>query len=230
MRSLTLSPSPEGRGKMFGAKTASCPFSQTMMAARRISIRRAIFVLGCTVVLAGGPACAQSRDPARGAARAEACGACHGTPERPPTAGSPTLAGQQHEFLVLQLFYLREGLRDVPQMAGLLKGWTDRDLEDVAAHYARQKAPRNDAKRDSGLHARGAELSRAMGCGSCHLKDYSGQKHVPRISSQREDYLAAALIAYRDNKRTGTDTSMNAAMYQVPDGDIGALAHYLAHQ
>jgi cytochrome c553 len=34
--------------------------------------------------------------------------------------------------------------------------------------------------------------------------------------------------AYRDNKRTGTDTSMNAALYRVSDADIEALAHYLA--
>jgi cytochrome c553 len=200
-------------------------------AARRMdAICRAVVISAWIAVVTGGTAYAQSRDPARGAARATACDSCHGTPERAPLAGTPTLAGQQHEFLVLQLFYLREGLRDVPQMADLFKGWSDRDLEDVAAYYARQKAPRNDAKRNPGLHARGAELSRAMGCGSCHLRDYSGQKHVPRITGQREDYLAAALIAYRDNKRTGTDTSMNAAMYQVSDGDIRALAHYLAHR
>jgi cytochrome c553 len=53
---------------------------------------------------------------------------------------------------------------------------------------------------------------------------------VPRIANQAEDYLVTALKAYRDNKRTGTDTSMNAAMYKVEDADIAALAHYLAHQ
>jgi cytochrome c553 len=34
---------------------------------------------------------------------------------------------------------------------------------------------------------------------------------------------------YRDNKRSGSDTSMNAVMYQVSDADIQALAHYLAN-
>jgi cytochrome c553 len=194
------------------------------------AVYRAVFILGWLAALGCAPAHAQSRDPARGAARAAPCDSCHGTPERAPLTLTPTLAGQQHEFLVLQLFYLREGLRDVPQMAELLKGWTDRDLEDVAAHYARQKPPAGAAGPDAKLHAKGAELSKTMGCGSCHLQDYSGQKHVPRIANQREDYLVAALIAYRDNKRTGTDTSMNAAMYGVADADIRALAHYLAHQ
>jgi cytochrome c553 len=36
--------------------------------------------------------------------------------------------------------------------------------------------------------------------------------------------------AYRDNQRTGADTSMNGILYRLPDGDIQALAHYLAHQ
>ena len=128
------------------------------------------------------------------------------------------------------MFYLREGLRDVPQMAGMLQGFSDRDLEDVAAHYARLSPPPIAKSSDPQLDARGAQLSKVLGCGSCHLSSYLGQRHVPRISSQREDYLASALKAYRDNKRTGTDTSMNAAMYQVSDADIAALAHYLAHR
>jgi cytochrome c553 len=34
---------------------------------------------------------------------------------------------------------------------------------------------------------------------------------------------------YRDNRRVGTDTQMNAVMYGLPDADIAALAHYLSH-
>lgn len=185
----------------------------------------------CALALAAGVVLAQKgADPARGAKRAQSCDTCHGTPGRQPLAGVPVLAGQQHEFLVLQMFYLREGLREVPQMAGLLKGYSDRDLEDVAAYYNRQAQPPGAAARKPALHARGEKLSKALGCGSCHMSDYSGQKHVPRIARQREDYLVAALKAYRDNKRTGTDTSMNAAMYQVTDTDIEALAHYLAQR
>jgi len=53
----------------------------------------------------------------------------------------PTLAAQQEQFLVLQMFLMREGLRDVPQMAGTLKDFSDRDLDDVAAYFAGQKPP-----------------------------------------------------------------------------------------
>lgn len=197
-------------------------------ARRMIAICRAVLL--CALLSVAGAVIAQTRDPERGRAKAAACGPCHGSAQDLPQPQVPALAGQQHEFLVLQMFYFREGLRDVPPMAGVLDGFTDRDLEDVAAYYSAQPALPGAGNRDPALHARGARLARTHGCGSCHLEHYQGQKHVPRIANQREDYLAATLKAYRDNKRTGTDTSMNAAMYQVGDADIAALAHYLANQ
>jgi cytochrome c553 len=180
--------------------------------------------LVCTVLLFA------NSDAGRGAPKAAACGTCHGSAKSPPLPRTPLLAGQQAEFLVLQMFLFREGLRDVPQMKGLFKGWSDADLEAVAAYFASQPLPAAAGRRDAKLHARGAAISRRMGCGSCHLKDYSGQRQVPRLAKQREDYLAASMKAFRDNKRTGADTNMNAVMYNVSDGDIEALAHYFAHQ
>ncbi|HUF82941.1 MAG TPA: cytochrome c4, partial [Burkholderiales bacterium] len=166
-------------------------------------IGRAVVLLAA--LCAGGAAIAQTGDAARGAKRAQPCGNCHGAPGRPPLAGTPALGGQQPEFLVLQMFLFREGLRDVPQMAGLFKGLSDRDLTDMAAHFSRQPHPKAAGRRDPALHARGAALSKSMGCGSCHLQDYSGQRQIPRLANQREDYLAASLRAYRDDQRTGSD-------------------------
>ena len=197
---------------------------------RMNAARRAILFLCALSFVGAAPGPPKSADPSRAAARASACESCHGTPERAPLPGTPYLAGQQYLFLEVQMFLFREGLRDVPQMAGLFKGVTDRDFADIGAYFARQTPPRGSSRPDPKLHARGAVIARDMGCGSCHLPDYRGQKHVPRLDNQPEDYLVAALKAYRDNKRSGSDTSMNAVLYRVPDGDLQALAHYLAHQ
>ena len=155
--------------------------------------------------------------------------ACHGSPNSAPPAGMPALGGQQPEFTVLQLILMREGLREVPEMSGMLNEFSDGDLADVAAYFAGQSLPRPTTRVDPRLHAEGAELAQAMGCGSCHFGNFRGQNQIPRIANQREDYLVASLKAYRDNKRSGIDTSMNNAMYEVTDGEIRALAHYLAH-
>lgn len=201
--------------------------------ARRCVARRRALALVCSLGLTITAASAQTAskgDAKRGEARAAACASCHGTPDRPPLERTPALAGQQREFLVLQMFLFREGLRDVPPMAGVLKGYTDADLTDVAAYFANQKPlSLQKGKPDPKRYARGAELAAAMGCGSCHIQDYRGQNQVPRIVNQREDYLVGAMTDYRDNRRSGTDTSMNGALYRVSDADIQALAHYLAH-
>jgi len=193
------------------------------------AILRAVAFLG-VIVAAGGAFGQSSVDPARGKAKAAPCEACHGTQDRPSLPATPSLSGQQEDFISLQMFLFREGLREAPQMAGALNGFTDFDLLDVAAYFGRQKPSRNSTQPDPKLHARGAGISKRMGCGSCHLQDFRGQKQIPRISNQREDYLAATMKAYRDNKRTGADTSMNGILYKMADGDIEALADFIAHQ
>lgn len=193
-------------------------------------IRRAFVFLA--LVFMAGTAFAQSGkgDPTRGEEKAKACAACHGTAERAPLPMTPWLSGQLDEVIVLQLVLIREGLREIPQMAGLLDKFTDPDLFDIAAYYARQSPARGPSKADPMKRSRGEALSAQMGCGACHLSDFSGQKQVPRIANQREDYLVATLKAYRDNKRVPPDTSMLGVMDKVPDADIEALAHFLAHQ
>jgi len=195
----------------------------------RRTIRRA-FVFVALACMAG-TAAAQSRgDPGRGEAKAKPCHACHGDAGRVPLPMTPWLAGQLEEVTVLQLVLIREGLREVPQMAGTLDKLTDPDFFDIGAYYARLAPPRPAGSSDAKRLAQGAQLAKSMGCGSCHMGDYSGQKQVPRIANQREDYLAATMKAYRDNKRAGPDTSMNGILYKVTDADIEALAHFLAHQ
>ena len=189
-------------------------------------------VLAATLAAAlAGPAMAQ--DASRGAAHAaRACAGCHGKDGRSAMPGVPSLAGQPAEFVTLQMILFREGLRTVPPMNDLARGLGDSQIEDLAAHYAalRPGAPEDRGARDAALHERGRALSAALHCSVCHLPDYRGRNQIPRLTGQREDFLAHTLAEYRDNRRVGTDTQMNAVMHRVPDADIAALAHYLAQR
>lgn len=175
------------------------------------------------------PALAQDR--ARGAELAgQACANCHGADGRSAQAGIPSLAGQPAEFVTLQMILFREGLRTAPPMNDFARGLSDKDIEDLAAHFAalRPSAPEDRRPRDAALFEAGRALSARMNCGACHLPSYAGRNQIPRIAGQREEYLAQTLAEYRDNRRVGSDTQMNAVMYNVRDADIAALAHYLA--
>jgi cytochrome c553 len=178
-------------------------------------------LLAAVLVAAASTPPAAAGDAARGRALAEerGCGGCHGADGRSATPDVPSLAGQPADFITLQMILFRERLRDAPPMP------------DLAAFFAAlPPGPAEDrGAPDGAVVAQGQALSQRMNCGVCHLPDYRGREQIPRLAGQREDYLLRTLREYRDNKRAGTDTSMNAVVYAVPDADLATLAHYLAH-
>jgi cytochrome c553 len=167
--------------------------------------------------------------PAGAQDRAQLCAACHGPDGNSPDPRIPSIAAQPKPFLENQLILFREGLRRSEQMAAAVSGLKDAEITRLAEHFSRLPAKGMETgPADSKLAAVGESLSRRLRCGLCHLRDYSGQAHIPRLAGQRESYLDAEMRAYRDGKRSGGDTIMAAALYGVSDADITALAHYLS--
>jgi cytochrome c553 len=157
------------------------------------------------------------------------CEACHGKGGNSPIAGTPSIAAQPRTFLENQLVYFREELRNAPVMQGVAKGMKDENITALAKHFSEQAARVvATGPADKALSARGSELAAKMHCGECHLPRYQGRAQMPRIAGQREEYMVDTMIAYRDNKRTGADTTMSEVLYGMSDADIRALAHYLA--
>jgi len=162
--------------------------------------------------------------------RLQQCAACHGETGNSKMENTPSLAGQPELFLTNQLILMREGVRKSEIMAPFVKGLKDEVIIALARHYAGlEPEPRAESTPvDAELARRGAQLAVGLRCASCHRPDYAGQEQMPRLSHQRLDYLILSLTEYRDGRRSGIDTSMNGVMYGVSDGDIRALAHYLA--
>ena len=161
--------------------------------------------------------------------RVQLCAACHGPDGNSVDPKVPSIAGQPKLFLETQLVLFREELRKSEVMLPVVKGLKDPELIKLAEHFSKLPARSMETgKPDPALMKTGAERSKALRCGICHVGDYSGQNQIPRLAGQREAYLEAEMRAYRDGKRTGGDTIMAAALYGVSDADIKALAHYLA--
>jgi cytochrome c553 len=188
---------------------------------------RLVALLG---LLACNGASAQGGNAERASKNVETCAACHGKDGNALLPLTPSLAGQPEPFLVSQMILFREGLRQVPAMNAVFAKTGEQDLLDLAAWFSRQAPKQQAASRDASLYERGAALSKRGSCGGCHLPDYRGREQIPRLAGQREDYLAATMIAYRDGKRSGTDTTMTGVLAGIGDAEIRALAHYLAQQ
>ncbi len=162
-------------------------------------------------------------------ARLQACAACHGADGNSTMPNVPSLAGQPKLFVENQLVMIREGLRDIPQMKGLLVGISDADVSAIAAHYAKQPARlAAAAARDDQRFERGRQQAEVLRCGSCHLPDYRGREQMPRLAAQREDYLLNSMRQFQSNQAIGRDTIMAASLHGVAPADLEVLAHFLA--
>lgn len=162
---------------------------------------------------------------------AETCTACHGPGGNSRTSGQPSIAGQPKIFIENQLVLIREGLREVPTMAPVVKNLSDEDIGALARHFAAQPAqPALAAKPVPERLAAGAALSKQLLCGTCHLPNYAGQNQVPRLAGQDEAYLLLAMKQFRDHPGPGRDTIMASTLRGLSDAQLAELAHHLAHQ
>ena len=170
---------------------------------------------------------AQAQQPS--AAQLALCMACHGPQGNSQIATMPSLAGQPKIFLENQLVLIREGLREVPQMKGLLDGVKDTDIVALANYFSVQTPVKATGSVDSASYQRGQATSGRMFCGSCHLPDYAGRQQIPRLAGQQEAFLLNAMKEFRDHPRPGRDTIMTASLHGLKDNELADLAHYLTH-
>jgi cytochrome c553 len=196
-------------------------FAATMLAAAGAAAARAS--------AASAPASAASA-PA-GAERFATCAPCHGAGGVSTTAETPSLAGQHSFYAITQLFLFRAGRRANPAMTAMAKGMSDADLRAYSDLIATLPAapPAAPAPADATRMARGAALAQRHRCASCHGDDYAGDKQVPRIAGQREDYLAKTLAEFKAGTRVGYTAAMNETLAGVEAQELSDLAHYLAH-
>ena len=161
-------------------------------------------------------------------ARLRVCAACHGADGNSQLPNIPSLAGQPKVFIENQLVIIREGLREILAMKGMLDGVSDAEITAMAVHFAKLPARNASPPGDPALMAQGRALAEGMRCGICHLPDYRGREQMPRLAAQREDYLLYSMLQFKNNEATGRDTIMAASLYGVSDKDLKALAHFLA--
>jgi cytochrome c553 len=204
---------------------------------------RKILIAGAVVFGLASHGAWAAGDAAAGSTKAAPCAACHGPDGNSAAPTFPKLAGQSEKYLIKQISDIKSGVRSVPAMAGQLDNMTKQDIEDLAAHFAAQKASVNQAKKD--LIAKGEQIYRGgirekgvPACAACHAPDGIGNSPAgfPRLGGQHADYVAAQLKAYRaaaDGDAAGRVTDgdtkpMRSIASRLSDSEIAALASYVS--
>lgn len=101
-------------------------------------MRAVLFAAGCLAhAIAAGPALAQDT---RARNLAAGCAICHGTDGRAvKDGGFAPLAGLERGYLVEQMRAFRDGRRPSTVMQQLARGYSDAQIEQLAAWFAAQR-------------------------------------------------------------------------------------------
>jgi cytochrome c553 len=171
---------------------------------------------------------AQAADLAAGEAKAQACMACHGPGGQSSDPAYPILAGQPAQAISIALFEFREGKRKNPLMSPMAAALSNKDLNDLAAYFASQKAPSPKSVMTDELAAKGRALTQQYACVACHGAKLLGQQQMPRLAGQHRDYLRAQLLALRSGERQDLDGTMTSAALSIAPQDVDTLADYMS--
>ena len=159
-------------------------------------------------------------DAAAGKKAAAACGGCHGETGVSSIPGTPSLAGQDAQYLAEATKAYKDGTRKDETMKGPAAALDARAVQDVAAFYAAQQPQPPNVRKPLGL----AEWIER--CDRCHGPNGNSiEPLMPGLAAQRADWLEAVLNAYRTGARKSP--AMSAMSAGLGESDIRALsAHY----
>lgn len=162
-------------------------------------------------------------EQAAGQAAAAACAGCHGGQGVSGNPATPSLAGQDAQYIVASLKGYKDGSRGDATMKGLAATLNDAVIKDLAAFYSAQTPQAPNVRKP---------LSTAewvQRCDRCHgTNGNSTDPRLPALAGQRVEYLEKVLHAYKSGTRRSSE--MAAMSDGLTDTDVSDLAAYYAHQ
>jgi sulfide dehydrogenase cytochrome subunit len=160
---------------------------------------------------------------------ANACAGCHGT-NGLSSSPMPIIAQLDADYLKKVMKQYKNDERPSTIMGRLTKGYTDEQLDGIAAFFSsqtwvspQQELDRNMVRKGSGLHREQCEM--------CHQdggRYMDGE--IPRLAGQWRRYLEIAMEEYKDPQRKMPDETMTMIMTDLEPEQIRALAYFYASQ
>ncbi len=177
-------------------------------------------------------------DVSGGTLAMQVCSNCHGQTGNSVSPNFPNLAAQQEAYLVAQLQQFKSHSREDPAgfeyMWGLSHNLSDKQIQELAAHFASQKLERG---RDEGrperiaagkaIFASGVPEKSVPACGSCHGPDGMGNAAFPRIAGQHADYLAKQLKVFQRTNQRPEGAVMKTVAHDLTEQNIQNVSAYL---
>lgn len=152
------------------------------------------------------------------------CVPCHGENGLADKELISNLAGQNPDYLRLQIEALTSGTRKHIAMSSSLEKLFPEERATVALYFASLAVPARPV--EAAAQARGGEIY-ANRCRSCHGPDAYGTATVPRLAGQRTDYLRWTITNIQRGKPRPVPV-MEDSCRGLTRRDIADLADFLS--
>ena len=195
-------------------------------------------IIACSFSFAAG-------DADMGKSKIAMCSGCHGSDGNSAVASFPKLAGQGEKYLTKQLKDIKSGRRKIDSMTGILDGFSDQDLADIAAFYSSQNIQISGAQEKNldigeAIYRGGNIETGVAACTGCHSPSAQGNNPAgyPSLGGQFAQYTGKQLRAWRtgahdpENKDARTNDGdskiMRGVAEHMSDVEIDAVANFIA--
>jgi cytochrome c553 len=162
-------------------------------------------------------------DQAAGKDAAASCGGCHGEQGVSGSPATPSLAGQDSQYVAAALLAYKNGTRADETMKGMATALDAEAMKNLSAYYAAQEPKAPNIRKPLTTE------EWTQRCDRCHgLNGNSTDPRLPMLASQRIDYLQKVLHDYQTRARKSNE--MAAMSYGLSEDDVENLAAHYAHQ
>ncbi|MEE8343512.1 MAG: c-type cytochrome [Gammaproteobacteria bacterium] len=152
---------------------------------------------------------------------AEGCDGCHGEGGNSSDPITPSLAGQDAQYLVAATKAYKDGPRTHALMKEIVASLSNQEINALATYYATRE-PKAQVVLERRSTAEWVKI-----CERCHGPGgISDNPRFPNLAGQQETYLVNALQAYK--QKTRVISMMHAMVWPLDDTDIQGIAAYYA--
>ena len=168
----------------------------------------------------------------------QVCSNCHGVTGNSKSPNFPNLAAQQSAYVVAQLTDFRKQSREDPAgfeyMWGLSHNLSDKQIEELGAHFAAEKPERQRVEGKPEAIAAGKAIfsggvpdKGVPPCASCHGPEAKGNAAFPRLAGQHADYLVKQLTVFQRTNERPEGAVMKTVAHELTRDNIENIAAYL---
>ncbi|MDR3387590.1 MAG: c-type cytochrome [Rudaea sp.] len=168
----------------------------------------------------------------------QVCSNCHGATGNSTSPQFPNLAAQQEAYIVAQLSAFKAHSRQDPPgpeyMWGLSRSLTDKQIQELAAHFSAEKLQRlrvegKPERIEAGkiIFTGGIPDKGVPPCASCHGPAGQGNAAFPRIAGQHVDYLIKQLTVFQRTNERPEGPVMKTVAHNLTRENILNVADFL---